>query len=382
MSTALPSSAPPAPSAPRCAACCATAPIRPPRSSRSPPSARRASELDDGLVVQGLADDERLDGFDVAIFSAGGSISREWAPRFAAARRDRGRQLVAPSAWTPTSRSSSPRSTRTRSTTSTRASSPTRTARRWRSCCRCTRCTIEFGLTGDRRDELPGRRRRRAEGHGRARSPRSRACSPTPTPRQTTARAPPPRSARRPSSASRWPSTSCRCWARDTGNGYTDEEMKLQNESRKILGIPELAVSPTCVRVPVMVGHAIEVRATFEREPSVAAALEVMGAHAGVELDDVPTPLEWAGKDPVAVGRVRQDLERPLCLEPLRRRRQPAQGRRAEHGADRRAAARARPARHPRGGLAARRGAARCAVALSPRRRSEARSGVCLAAKE
>jgi aspartate-semialdehyde dehydrogenase len=101
---------------------------------------------------------------------------------------------------------------------------------------------------------------------------------------------------------------------KDTGNGYTDEEMKLQNESRKILAIPELAVSPTCVRVPVMVGHAIEVKATFEREPSVARALEVMGAHDGVELDDVPTPLEWAGKDPVAVGRVRADLSDPKSL--------------------------------------------------------------------
>jgi aspartate-semialdehyde dehydrogenase len=101
---------------------------------------------------------------------------------------------------------------------------------------------------------------------------------------------------------------------KDTGNGYTDEEMKLQNESRKILGIPELAVSPTCVRVPVMVGHAIEVRASFERQPSVERALEVMAAHDGVELDPVPTPLEWAGRDPVAVGRVRVDLSDPYAL--------------------------------------------------------------------
>jgi aspartate-semialdehyde dehydrogenase len=66
--------------------------------------------------------------------------------------------------------------------------------------------------------------------------------------------------------------------------------------------------------VPVMVGHAIEVRATFEREPDVERALEVMGAHDGVELDDVPTPLEWAGRDPVAVGRVRKDLSDPHAL--------------------------------------------------------------------
>jgi aspartate-semialdehyde dehydrogenase len=90
--------------------------------------------------------------------------------------------------------------------------------------------------------------------------------------------------------------------------------MKLQNESRKILGIDTLAVSPTCVRVPVMVGHAIEVRAQLEREPSVERALEVMGAHEGVELDEVPTPLEWAGRDPVAVGRVRVDLSDPFAL--------------------------------------------------------------------
>ncbi len=99
----------------------------------------------------------------------------------------------------------------------------------------------------------------------------------------------------------------------DTGNGYTDEEMKLQNESRKILG-SRSSRSRRRVRVPVMVGHAVEVRAQFEREPSVARALEVMGAHDGVELDDVPTPLEWAGKDPVAVGRVRQDLSDPKAL--------------------------------------------------------------------
>jgi aspartate-semialdehyde dehydrogenase len=90
--------------------------------------------------------------------------------------------------------------------------------------------------------------------------------------------------------------------------GYSDEEMKLQNESRKILDIPGLQVAPTCVRVPVMVGHAIEVRATFERPVSVDGALEAMRAFPNLELDDIPTPLEWAGRDEVAVGRVRADL--------------------------------------------------------------------------
>jgi aspartate-semialdehyde dehydrogenase len=91
-------------------------------------------------------------------------------------------------------------------------------------------------------------------------------------------------------------------------NGYTDEEMKLRNESRKILDIPALRVSPTCVRVPVMVGHAIECRARFERAVTRQAALDAMAGFPGLVLDDVPTPLEWAGRDEVAVGRVREDL--------------------------------------------------------------------------
>jgi aspartate-semialdehyde dehydrogenase len=95
----------------------------------------------------------------------------------------------------------------------------------------------------------------------------------------------------------------------EAGGGYSDEEMKLLNESRKILDLPDLAVSPTCVRVPVMVGHSIEVRASFERPVSVEAAVEALGAFPNLVLDDVPTPLEYAGRDEVAVGRVRADLQ-------------------------------------------------------------------------
>ena len=90
--------------------------------------------------------------------------------------------------------------------------------------------------------------------------------------------------------------------------GYTDEEMKLSNESRKILGIPELKVSPTCVRVPVMVGHSIECRARFAKPVTREAALAAMDGFPGLVLDDLPTPLAYAGRDEVAVGRVRQDL--------------------------------------------------------------------------
>jgi aspartate-semialdehyde dehydrogenase len=92
---------------------------------------------------------------------------------------------------------------------------------------------------------------------------------------------------------------------------HTDEERKLRNESRKILGIPDLAVSPLCVRVPVMVGHGVAVRATFARAVDLDRAFEVLAAFPGMVLDDLPTPLEWAGRDDVAVGRVRRDLGDP-----------------------------------------------------------------------
>ena len=97
-------------------------------------------------------------------------------------------------------------------------------------------------------------------------------------------------------------------------NGYTDEEMKLQNESRKILELPGLKVSPTCVRVPVMVGHAIEIRATFEREVDLSDALEALAAFPNLVVEAAPTPLEWAGRDEVAVGRVRVDLDDPNSI--------------------------------------------------------------------
>ena len=128
-------------------------------------------------------------------------------------------------------------------------------------------------------------------------------------------------------------------------DGHTDEERKLRDESRKILGIPELAVSPLCVRVPVMVGHGVAVRATFAREVDLARALEVLAAFPGMVLDDLPTPLEYAGRDEVAVGRVRRTSPTRAHAELLRRRRQPAQGRGAEHGPARRGAARARARR-------------------------------------
>jgi aspartate-semialdehyde dehydrogenase len=93
--------------------------------------------------------------------------------------------------------------------------------------------------------------------------------------------------------------------------GYTDEELKLRNESRKILDIPGLAVAPTCVRVPVMVGHAVAVCASFERPVDRDAAIDALEAFPNLVVQDAPTPLEWAGRDEVAVGRVRRDLADP-----------------------------------------------------------------------
>ena len=87
----------------------------------------------------------------------------------------------------------------------------------------------------------------------------------------------------------------------------TDEEQKLRNESRKILDIPNLGVSGTCVRVPVFTGHSLSINAEFERPISVARAIEVLGNAPGVALSDIPTPLEAAGQDPSYVGRIRQD---------------------------------------------------------------------------
>ncbi|MQS07985.1 aspartate-semialdehyde dehydrogenase [Streptomyces alkaliphilus] len=102
----------------------------------------------------------------------------------------------------------------------------------------------------------------------------------------------------------------------DDGLGETDEEQKLRNESRKILGIPGLLVSGTCVRVPVFSGHSLQVNARFERPITPERALELLAGAPGVELSDIPTPLQAAGRDASYVGRVRRDetVEHGLSL--------------------------------------------------------------------
>jgi aspartate-semialdehyde dehydrogenase len=97
----------------------------------------------------------------------------------------------------------------------------------------------------------------------------------------------------------------------DDDSGETDEEQKLRNESRKILGIPELAVAGTCVRVPVFTGHSLAIHAEFARPLSVQRATELLRDAPGVALVDVPTPLVAAGADPSFVGRIRVDQSVP-----------------------------------------------------------------------
>jgi aspartate-semialdehyde dehydrogenase len=99
-------------------------------------------------------------------------------------------------------------------------------------------------------------------------------------------------------------------------DGYTEEEIKLRDESRKILGIPDLPVSSTCVRVPVYTGHSLSINVELERELSVEAALALLRKAEGVVVTDVPNPLQAAGRDSVFVGRVRKDptVEHGLAL--------------------------------------------------------------------
>jgi len=104
-------------------------------------------------------------------------------------------------------------------------------------------------------------------------------------------------------------------------DGYSSEELKVRNESRKILGLKDLKVSATCVRVPVLTTHSLAVHAIFSKEVSRKAAQDVLKNAAGVELVDdpenykFPTPADVVGTDPTWVGRVRKSLDDPMALD-------------------------------------------------------------------
>ncbi len=96
----------------------------------------------------------------------------------------------------------------------------------------------------------------------------------------------------------------------DDGSNETDEEQKLRFESRKILGLPQLRVSGTCVRVPVFTGHSLSITAEFERDITPTRAYDILAAAPGVRVDEIPTPLKSAGGDDSLVGRIRRDGSR------------------------------------------------------------------------
>lgn len=104
-------------------------------------------------------------------------------------------------------------------------------------------------------------------------------------------------------------------------NGYTSEELKVRNESRKILGLPNLKVAATCVRVPVITTHSLTVHAVFAKEPSRKAAQDILQNAAGVKLVDdpenfkFPTPADVVGTDATWVGRVRKSIDNPMALD-------------------------------------------------------------------
>jgi aspartate-semialdehyde dehydrogenase len=104
-------------------------------------------------------------------------------------------------------------------------------------------------------------------------------------------------------------------------DGYTSEELKVRNESRKILGLNELKVSATCVRVPVVTTHSLAVHAVFKSEVNQKEAQEILATSEGVKLVDdpashiFPTPADAVGTDPTWVGRVRKSLDNPNALD-------------------------------------------------------------------
>lgn len=263
-------------------------------------------ELDGGLVVQPLTD-ETIQGFDVALFSAGATRSREWAPRFvdagavvvdnsSAFRRADDVPLVV-SEVNPEALDSHSGIVANPNCTTMVAMLPLKALH------------DEFGLR-----ELVATSYQAAGGAGQKGIDELAAQVPplaADVPRLCDDGAAAAASVEHAVHAATLAFNVVPLLGTLGDDDHTDEERKLRDESRKILGIPDLAVSPLCVRVPVMVGHGVACRATFSREVDLDRALEALRAFPGMVLDDLPTPLEWAGRDEVAVGRVRRDLGDP-----------------------------------------------------------------------
>ena len=309
--------------------------LRPLASARS---AGKEIEWDGrALTVQELGE-ETIAGLDLVLSSAGGSVSAEWTPKLVAA----GATVVDNTSYwrmTTTCRWSSPRSTRRRSRV-TGGSSPTPTARPCRWSSRSSRSSTRPGSSAwssppTRRSRGPARRR-------------STACSRSPTPILHGEEARP----------TVYPhpiafNVLAQAGSFAAGDDHTDEERKLINETRKILGDDSIRVSATCVRVPVITGHSEAVNVETSEPLDPDRARELLAAAPGVKVVDDP----GASRFPMAIeaagpgrGPRRPHPPRPrqrARARPLDRRRQPAQGRGDQRRAGRGAAGRARPARAP-----------------------------------
>jgi len=267
-------------------------------------------ELEDGMVVQPLAEDG-VGGFDLALLSAGATISREWAPRFAAGgalcvdnssafRMDPEVPLVV-SEVNPEAMDDAPKGI---------VANPN-----------CTTMVVmlpakalhdRFGLTGMVATSF------QAAGGAGQKGIDELIAQVRPVGSDVRRLIENGESAAREVEAQIHANTLAFNVVPMLGalgdNGYTDEEMKLQNESRKILGLPDLAMTPTCVRVPVAVGHSIAVRASFEQDVDLGEALRALDAFPNLVVQEAPTPLEGAGRHETFVGRVRPDLADPKVL--------------------------------------------------------------------
>src|SRR4051794_3717489 len=267
-------------------------------------------ELDDGLVCRALGDDQ-VEGFDLALFSAGGGTSREWAPRFAA---DGALVVDNSSAWR-----MDPEVPLVVSEVNPDAIADARKGIVANP--NCTTMVVmlpakaldtAFGLEGmvcTSFQAAGGAGQKGIDELAEQVAPLAADVQQLVDDGETAAR-----KVEHSVHANTLAFNVVPMLGTLNEQGYTDEEMKLQNESRKILALPELAVTPLCVRVPVMVGHSIAIRATFEREPDLDEAREVLRAFPNLVVEEAPTPLEWAGRDETVVGRVRADLNDPKVL--------------------------------------------------------------------
>ena len=269
-------------------------------------SARSAGKQLGDMVVQPLADDT-IQGFDVALFSAGGATSRDWSPRFAAAgalvvdnssawRMDPEVPLVV-SEVNPHAIAQAVKGIIANPNCTTMAAMPVlkvlhAEAGLERLIVSTYQAVSGSGLAGA--EELATQVRVAAASDNLLQLVHDGSAVAMPEPVKYV----------RPIAFDVIPMAGS---VVDDGTFETDEEQKLRNESRKILELPELLVSGTCVRVPVFTGHSLSVNAEFGQPLSVARAQELLADAPGVVLTDVPTPLQAAGQDPSFVGRIRQD---------------------------------------------------------------------------